>query len=75
MADKIVRVAVYARVSTQEQAVEGTSLEHQSEQLTSYCKSRGWQVVQEYVDPGHTGKDDAWATNSRSVAHASSTER
>lgn len=31
MADKIVRVAVYARVSTQEQAVEGTSLDHQQE--------------------------------------------
>jgi len=33
----IIRVATYARVSTQEQAVEGTSLEHQSEQLTTYC--------------------------------------
>jgi len=43
MADKIVRVAVYARVSTQEQAVEGTSLEHQSEQLEKYCKSQGWE--------------------------------
>ena len=55
--DKIIRVAVYVRVSTQEQAVEGTSLEHQSEQLISYCKSRGWQVIQKYVDPGYTGKD------------------
>ncbi len=52
-----IRVATYARVSTQEQAVEGTSLEHQSDQLASYCESRGYQVVQKYVDPGYTGKD------------------
>lgn len=57
MADKSVRVAVYARVSTQEQAVEGTSLEHQSDQLESYCQSQGWKVIQEYVDAGFTGKD------------------
>ncbi|MFC1871491.1 recombinase family protein [Chloroflexota bacterium] len=57
MDKKIVRVAVYARVSTQEQAVEGTSLEHQSEQLESYCQAQGWQIFQKYVDPGYTGKD------------------
>ena len=57
MADKPVRVAVYARVSTQEQAVEGTSLEHQSGQLEAYCKFQGWKIAQSYIDPGHTGKD------------------
>lgn len=51
------RVAVYARVSTQEQAVEGTSLEHQSSQLESYCGSRGWAIWQNYADPGYSGKD------------------
>jgi len=55
--DKLVKVAVYARVSTQEQAVEGTSLEHQSDQLISYCKSQGWEITGRYVDPGFTGKD------------------
>lgn len=58
MADKIVRVAVYARVSTQEQAVEGTSLEYQQEQLEKYCESQGWEIFQPYVDAGYTGKDD-----------------
>ena len=58
MVDKIVRVAVYARVSTQEQAVEGTSLEYQQEQLEKYCESRGWEIFQLYVDAGYTGKDD-----------------
>jgi len=52
------RVVVYARVSTQEQANEGTSLEHQNEQLTKYCEAQGWEIVGQYVDPGHTGKDD-----------------
>ena len=54
---EMVKVAVYARVSTQEQASEGTSLEHQCEQLKIYCQSQEWQVVGIYVDPGHTGKD------------------
>ncbi len=57
MVDKIIRVAVYARVSTQEQAVEGTSLEYQSEQLEKYCESQGWEIFQIYVDAGYTGKD------------------
>ena len=57
MGDKPVRVAIYARVSTQEQAVEGTSLEYQSDQLKSYCQSQSWKVIQEYVDAGFTGKD------------------
>jgi len=55
--DRAIRAAIYARVSTQEQAVEGTSLENQSDQLTNYCKAQGWDIVQKYVDPGYTGKD------------------
>ena len=54
---EMVKVAVYARVSTQEQANEGTSLEHQCEQLKIYCQSQEWQVAGTYVDRGYTGKD------------------
>jgi len=57
MANKIVKVAIYTRVSTQEQAAEGTSLEYQSNQLESYCGSNNWVVLQSYVDPGYSGKD------------------
>ncbi len=57
IADKVVKVAVYTRVSTQEQAVEGTSLEYQNGQLETHCRSQGWMVSQSYVDPGYTGKD------------------
>lgn len=37
--------------------MEGTSLEHQSEQLEKYCESQSCQIFQAYVDPGYTGKD------------------
>ncbi len=58
MANEKVRVALYSRVSSQEQAVEGTSLEYQAESTTSFCKSQGWEIIQSYVDGGFTGKDD-----------------
>jgi site-specific DNA recombinase len=52
-----VRVATYARVSTQEQASEGTSLAFQQAQLTAYCQLQGWTIINSYVDPGFSGKD------------------
>lgn len=57
MVDKPIRVAIYARVSTQEQAVEGTSLDYQADQLTTYCQAQGWTITGKYIDPGYTGKD------------------
>jgi len=52
------RTALYIRVSTEEQALEGTSLNGQLEQLRKYCERQDWQVVREYSDPGFSGKDD-----------------
>jgi len=52
-----IRVVTYARVSTQEQASEGTSLDFQAAQLTGYCQLQGWTVVNSYVDAGFTGKN------------------
>ena len=51
------RVSTYARVSTQEQASEGTSLDFQESQLTAYCQLQGWTIINSYVDPGFSGKD------------------
>jgi len=56
-ANGLIRVATYARVSTQEQALEGTSLEFQHSQLTTYCQLQGWMVINSYTDPGYSGKD------------------
>jgi site-specific DNA recombinase len=58
MKDQATKIAIYARVSTQEQAVEGTSLDNQVEQMESYCKMQGWVISGKYIDPGYTGKDD-----------------
>ncbi len=51
------RVAVYTRVSTEDQAKEGFSLEAQRERLEAYCKARGWPVAKGYVEDGHSGRD------------------
>lgn len=53
----MVRVAVYTRVSTEDQAKEGFSLEAQRDRLEAYCRARDWAVVEVYVDDGHSGRD------------------
>jgi site-specific DNA recombinase len=55
--DQLIRVATYARVSTQEQATENTSMAFQESQLTAYCQMQGWTIINDYVDPGFTGKN------------------
>lgn len=49
------RVALYPRVSTQEQAKEGYSIGEQIERLTDYCKAMRWEVYKVYTDPGYSG--------------------
>ena len=49
------QVAIYIRVSTQEQAQEGYSVEQQTERLTAYCKAKDWPIVDIYIDPGFSG--------------------
>lgn len=52
----VVRVALYTRVSTEDQAKEGFSLDAQLERLRFYAKAQGWDVAGEYVDEGHSGR-------------------
>ena len=49
---RIKRAALYARVSTEEQAMRGLSLEAQRERLTLYARENGLTVVDTYVDEG-----------------------
>jgi len=51
------RVALYARVSTEDQAKEGFSLDAQRERLRAFCHAQNWTVAKEYVDDGHSGRD------------------
>ncbi len=51
---RLTKVAIYARVSTQDQD-PGLQLS----ELHKYIKDRGWQVHHEYVDIGHSGAKDS----------------
>lgn len=50
------RVALYTRVSTEDQAKEGFSLDAQLERLRLYAAAQGWEIAGEYVDEGHSGR-------------------
>ncbi|OPY30909.1 MAG: hypothetical protein A4E32_02153 [Methanomassiliicoccales archaeon PtaU1.Bin124] len=50
------RVAIYTRVSTEDQAREGFSLDAQKERLAAYCEAQGWDVASYYEDDGHSGR-------------------
>ena len=41
--EHIIRVAIYTRVSSAEQAEKGTSLESQAEQLEAFCMAQRWE--------------------------------
>src|SRR5512136_1831042 len=51
------RAAIYARVSTDDQAKEGFSIAAQLKRLNAYCKARSWQSIGEFVDDGFSGRD------------------
>ena len=57
------RAALYARVSTDEQANIGYSLDAQIERLRQYCAIYDLQIAGEYVDDGYSG------TNTRRLAY------
>jgi hypothetical protein len=52
------RAALYLRVSTGRQADNDLSIPDQRRQAASYCASRGWEIVADYVEPGATATDD-----------------
>lgn len=49
------RVALYPRVSTQEQAQEGYSIQEQIDRMMKYCDAMGWSVYNTYTDAGFSG--------------------
>lgn len=55
--NEIKSVAIYCRVSTEEQASEGYSISAQLQTLRQYAHLYGWQISGEYVDEGISGKD------------------
>lgn len=53
---KPIRAAGYVRVSTDEQAMEGQSLENQSARIKAYAESQGWDLIEIYREEGYSGK-------------------
>ena len=53
----LTRAAIYTRVSTEDQAKEGFSLDAQLDKLRSYCKARDWDIAGEYIDDGYSGRN------------------
>lgn len=53
-ARNVLRVALYVRVSSQEQ-VEGYSIGEQTERLKKYAEAMNWTIFKIYVDPGYSG--------------------
>ena len=51
------RAALYIRVSTDEQAREGFSIDAQKRKLLAYAESQDWDVTSILVDDGYSAKD------------------
>ena len=51
------KVALYVRVSTTEQAEEGFSIDEQLRTLKDFCEREGYEIYDEYVDRGISGKN------------------
>lgn len=56
---EVLRVALYPRVSTEEQFQKGYSLPTQVEVLTQYANDHGYKIVNIYRDEGHSARKPA----------------
>lgn len=56
MKERIIRCAIYDRVSTDIQVKEGLSLEAQRQALTDYAISHGYKIIGYYADEGITAR-------------------
>ena len=54
--DDTMRVAIYARVSSERQAEKELSIPAQLKALKKYALGRGWDVVAEYVDEAESAR-------------------
>jgi site-specific DNA recombinase len=62
-------IALYCRVSTDEQAEHGFSIENQKERLAAYCLSQGWDDFRYYIDDGYTGTNTDRPALQRLIRH------
>lgn len=55
---KILRCAIYIRVSSAEQVMHGKSLEAQLSYLTEYAERQGWKIIGHFADEGKTARKE-----------------
>lgn len=51
----MIRAGIYCRVSTEEQAKNGISLQCQQDALTTYATKNGYKIIDYYIDDGFSG--------------------
>ena len=49
------RAIAYVRVSTEEQAREGISLDNQESRIRAFCQAKDWELAEVLVDEGYSG--------------------
>ena len=54
--EKVIRAGIYIRVSTEEQAKHGYSIESQRSRLTDWCNEHHYQIVDVYADEGKSAR-------------------
>ena len=54
MTKDILKVAIYSRVSTEEQAREGLSVDAQIDKCKAFCEARDWKIFKIYKDAGYS---------------------
>ncbi len=54
--NSVCRVALYIRVSGEEQKIKGLSLEAQQERLEAFAREKGWAIVGIYIDAAKTAR-------------------
>jgi site-specific DNA recombinase len=64
------RAALYVRVSTEEQAQEGLSIDAQLKALQQYCRERQYLIVETFVDAGESARTDKRPGFQRMIAMA-----
>jgi DNA invertase Pin-like site-specific DNA recombinase len=52
------RAAIYARVSTDEQAEKDLSIPFQLERCRYHAQGKGWDIAGEFVDAGESARTD-----------------
>ena len=69
------RAVAYLRVSTGRQAESDLSIPDQRKQIAAFCLSKGWTLVDEYVEPGATATDDDRPAFQRMIGRAEDNDR